>query len=110
MLNPPAVAAWYEDNVPLIEIGILISLPLRPTLLVNLLQLMNVAETAVQISEPPADDNEISAIDHEEQTAGYQAAYTKLAASETSTVDPVAYVPDAVTFMRQQLASASTLR
>lgn len=33
-------------------------------------------------------------IDYEEQTAGYQAAYSRLAASESGPVDPVAYVGD----------------
>jgi exportin-2 (importin alpha re-exporter) len=33
-------------------------------------------------------------IDHEEQNAGYQAAYSRLAASESAPVDPVAHVGD----------------
>jgi len=39
-------------------------------------------------------DAGLTAIDHEEQNAGYQAAYSRLAASERVAVDPVGYVND----------------
>ena len=39
-------------------------------------------------------DAGLTAIDHEEQNAGYQAAYSRLAASESVTVDPVRDVND----------------
>lgn len=39
-------------------------------------------------------DAGLTVIDHEEQNAGYQAAYSRLAASESATVDPVGYVND----------------
>ena len=39
-------------------------------------------------------DAGLTIVDHEEQNAGYQAAYSRLAASETAAVDPVAYVSD----------------
>ncbi|KAJ7801877.1 CAS/CSE protein [Mycena olivaceomarginata] len=42
-------------------------------------------------------------IDQEEQTAGYQAAYSRLAASETGEADPVGYVRDAEEFLRNEL-------
>lgn len=42
-------------------------------------------------------------IDQEEQTAGYQAAYSRLAASETAEADPVGYVRDAEEFLRNEL-------
>lgn len=64
-------------------------------------------EVAVQTGEQTAEGEELSSIDHEEQTAGYQAAYTRLAASATTVEDPVAYAPDAVTFVRERLATAS---
>lgn len=67
---------------------------------------MSIPEASVQISEPTLDGDELSAIDHEEQAAGYQAAYTKLAASEVSNTDPVAYVPDTVSYIRSQLVKA----
>ncbi|TFK71152.1 importin alpha re-exporter [Pluteus cervinus] len=40
-------------------------------------------------------------IDFEEQAAGYQAAYSRLAASETSQADPVGYVNDPQQFLVQ---------
>lgn len=46
-------------------------------------------------------------IDYEEQTAGYQAAYSRLAASETVSVDPVAYVRDPREFLGQELVKLS---
>jgi exportin-2 (importin alpha re-exporter) len=49
----------------------------------------------------------ITEIDYEEATAGYQAAYSRLAASESGPVDPVAYVRDPRAYVRQQLQRAS---
>jgi exportin-2 (importin alpha re-exporter) len=46
-------------------------------------------------------------IDYEEQTAGYQAAYSRLAASESAAVDPVAYVGDVQAYLGQELVRAS---
>ena len=48
----------------------------------------------------------LTAIDWEEQSVGYQAAYSRLAASETTPVDPVAYVSDPKEFLRESLAKA----
>jgi exportin-2 (importin alpha re-exporter) len=50
----------------------------------------------------------ITEIDYEEQMAGYQVAYARLAASESAIdVDPVAYVPDPRTFLEQELRRLS---
>ncbi|THH02005.1 hypothetical protein EW026_g797 [Hermanssonia centrifuga] len=49
-------------------------------------------------------DAGLTVIDYEEQTAGYQAAYSRLAASETASVDPVAYVRDPRDFLGNELA------
>jgi exportin-2 (importin alpha re-exporter) len=46
----------------------------------------------------------ITEIDYEEQTAGYQAAYSRLAASETQEADPVVYVSDPQQFFRDQVS------
>lgn len=46
----------------------------------------------------------ITEIDYEEQTAGYQAAFSKLAASESAPVDPVAYVKDPNEFLGEELS------
>ncbi|XP_006455464.1 hypothetical protein AGABI2DRAFT_226927 [Agaricus bisporus var. bisporus H97] len=45
----------------------------------------------------------ITEIDYEEQTAGYQAAYSRLAASEMQEVDPVAYVSNPQQFFQEQV-------
>ncbi len=52
-------------------------------------------------------DAGLTQIDYEEQTAGYQAAYSRLAAAEAAPVDPVAYVKDLKAFVGQELARAS---
>ena len=49
----------------------------------------------------------ITQIDYEEQTAGYQAAYSKLAASESVEVDAVAYIRDPQQYLGEQLVSLS---
>ncbi|KAI0329277.1 Cse1-domain-containing protein [Cubamyces sp. BRFM 1775] len=52
-------------------------------------------------------DAGITQVDYEEQTAGYQAAYSRLAAAETAPVDPVAHVKDLKAFVGQELAGLS---
>ncbi|KAG6868898.1 hypothetical protein C0993_008196 [Termitomyces sp. T159_Od127] len=49
----------------------------------------------------------LTEIDFEEQTAGYQAAYSRLAASETPEADPVDYVRDPQQFLGQELVQLS---
>jgi exportin-2 (importin alpha re-exporter) len=46
----------------------------------------------------------LTEIDYEEQTAGYQAAYSRLAASESAAADPVAYVREPRDFLIQEIA------
>ena len=48
-------------------------------------------------------DAGLTEIDYEEQNAGYQASYSRLAASETVSVDPVAYVPHPRDFFGTEL-------
>ena len=52
-------------------------------------------------------DAGLTQIDYEEQTAGYQAAYSRLAAAEAAPVDPVAHVKDLKAFVGQELSQAS---
>ena len=47
-------------------------------------------------------------IDYEEQTAGYQAAFSKLASSEGAPTDHVAYVGSLQVFVGQQLANMTS--
>ena len=48
-------------------------------------------------------DTGFTSIDIEEQNAGYQAAYSKLAASETGYTDPVGFIQDPQAFLGQSL-------
>lgn len=52
-------------------------------------------------------DAGITQIDYEEQTAGYQAAYSRLAASESPEIDPVAYVANPQQFVGERLVAFS---
>ena len=53
-------------------------------------------------------DEVLRSIDFEEQGSGYQAAYSKLAASESIAEDPVAHVANPRQFVSQQLTAASS--
>lgn len=53
-------------------------------------------------------DEVLRSIDFEEQGAGYQAAYSKLAASEVAPEDPVGRVSDPRAFVGEQLGAAET--
>ena len=52
-------------------------------------------------------DAGLTGIDHEEQNAGYQAAYSRLAASESAVVDPVGYVNDPRELLENELGRLS---
>ena len=51
----------------------------------------------------------LTAVDYEEQNAGYQAAYSRLAASESAPSDPVAYVGNTKDYLAQELVRVSKL-
>lgn len=80
----------------------------RPTVFTTLVRLLR-GEYLVQTSTDTdaKDEGGITEIDYEEQTAGYQAAYSRLAASEAAEEDPVAYVRDPQEFLGQQLMEMS---
>ncbi|KAI5826864.1 Cse1-domain-containing protein [Schizophyllum commune Tattone D] len=88
MLQPPAVQQW----------------PLAFDALVKLFSEPQHLQKSKTDEDPDAG---ITEIDYEEQTAGYQAAYSKLAASETHEPDPVGYVNDVQTFVGTQLVKLS---
>ena len=56
-----------------------------------------------EIKKEETTDEAITAIDFEEQDAGYQAAFSRLAASESAETDPVAYVQNPLLFLQQEL-------
>ncbi|KAF8650732.1 hypothetical protein AX16_005105 [Volvariella volvacea WC 439] len=60
-------------------------------------------------SKSSEDDQNVglTEIDYEEQTAGYQAAYSRLAASELPEADPVGYVNDVQALVGQELSNLS---
>ncbi|KAI0775001.1 Cse1-domain-containing protein [Trametes elegans] len=53
-------------------------------------------------------DAGLTQVDYEEQTAGYQAAYSRLAAAEGAPVDPVAHVKDLRAFIGEALVGVKT--
>ena len=62
---------------------------------------------SAQLTQAEDPDEVLRSLDFEEQGAGYQAAYSKLAASETTTEDPVAFVTDPRDFVGQELQKAA---
>ncbi|KAF9816482.1 hypothetical protein IEO21_04087 [Rhodonia placenta] len=88
MLQEPSVNAW----------------PAVFTALATLFQEPQYLTKKDEVDDPDAG---LTAIDFEEQTAGYQAAYSRLAASESVTVDPVAYVRDPREFLGQEMVKLS---
>jgi len=61
-----------------------------------------------EIKKEESTDEAITAIDFEEQDAGYQAAFSRLAASESAETDPVAYVQNPLLFLQQELERLSS--
>ena len=63
-------------------------------------------QTEQQLSKGDETDPDagLTQVDYEEQTAGYQAAYSRLAAAEAAPVDPVAHVTDLPTFVGREFA------
>lgn len=61
---------------------------------------------SAQQTESEDPDEVLRSLDFEEQGAGYQAAYSKLAASETAVEDPVAYIGDTRDFVGGQLSAS----
>ncbi|EGN91830.1 hypothetical protein SERLA73DRAFT_100047 [Serpula lacrymans var. lacrymans S7.3] len=76
-----------------------------PGAFVALAKLFNEPQYLTKATEEEQDVG-LTSIDFEEQTVGYQAAYSRLAASETAPADPVAYVKDPKEFLGQALVKA----
>ncbi|KAH9947043.1 Cse1-domain-containing protein [Amylocystis lapponica] len=87
MLQVPSLQAW-------------------PSMFVALVKLFQEAQYLTK-KDGEDEDAGLTIIDYEEQTAGYQAAYSRLAASESASVDPVAYVRDPREFLGQELVKLS---
>ena len=78
----------------------------RPGIFTALVKLFHEPQYLEKDSEEDPDAG-LTAIDHEEQNAGYQASYSRLAASESIVVDPVAYVRDSREYLGQELVRLS---
>ncbi|KAH7929305.1 Cse1-domain-containing protein [Leucogyrophana mollusca] len=75
-----------------------------PPAFTALAKLFNEPQYLTKSTDEAADASAgLTEIDYEEQTAGYQAAYSRLAASESAPVDPVAYVRDPREFLSAAL-------
>ena len=81
-------------------------IPCRPQTFQALAKLFQTEQLLTKQDELDPDAG-LTQIDYEEQTAGYQAAYSRLAAAEAAPVDPVAHVADLRTFVGQELAGAA---
>ena len=110
MLQEPSVRAWYA-SLFFYSIRDLFS----RELIVSIFRSATYSCLGKLFSEPQyfanntdeAGEAGMTAIDFEEQTAGYQAAYSRLAASETAEADPVAYVQNPLQFFQQELEKLS---
>lgn len=105
MLQEPSVRAWYVIAKLLWDAAVKsFNRPATFTSLVKLFSEPQYLTTTKSEDDPYAG---ITAIDYEEQTAGYQAAYSKLAASESIEVDPVAHINDPQQYLGEQLVLLS---
>lgn len=87
MLQEPSVQAWTPSFFTLRQL------------------FENPQHMAKDKEEDP--DAGLTVIDYEEQNAGYQAAYSRLAASESVRVDPVAYIGDPKDLWNSELTKLS---
>jgi exportin-2 (importin alpha re-exporter) len=60
-----------------------------------------------QVAEGNDPDSALTEVDFEEQNAGYQAAYSRLAASASLPPDPIVYVRDPKEFLTQEIVRIS---
>ena len=81
----------------------------RPACFTELVKLFSESKhlTSAQKTDTQDPDEALRALDFEEQGTGYQASYSKLAASETVEEDPVAYVANPRDFVGQELVRIS---
>ena len=79
----------------------------RPPAFTALIKLFN--ERYALLTKQTSEEAEVGLtnIDVEEQMAGYQVAYSRLAASDIPEPDPVAYVNDVKQYLSQELVKAS---
>ncbi|KAG6828872.1 hypothetical protein H0H92_006481 [Tricholoma furcatifolium] len=88
MTQPPSASAW-------------------PATFSSMVKLFNEPQYLTNSKTDEDPHVALTEIDFEEQTAGYQAAYSRLAASEGPEADPVEYVRDPQQFLGQELVRMS---
>ena len=76
----------------------------RPVVFTALVKLFSEPQYLGSQERDASSSGGLTEIDYEEQSAGYQAAYSRLAASESAPVDPVGYVGDVKAFLGRGLA------
>lgn len=105
-VQEPSVSTWYVLSSE--EPQAFHHVASRPAALESLIKLFSEPQYFKTSTNDDSDPlSAITEIDFEEQTAGYQAAYSRLAASESAEVDPVAYVADPQVFLGQQVVEFS---
>ncbi|KAG8908300.1 importin-alpha export receptor [Tulasnella sp. 403] len=76
----------------------------------NAFQALETLISSPKVVSGDVDDDDpdvaLTAIDYEEQTAGYQAAFSRLAASQPAQFDAASYTKDAVAYTKQELQNA----
>ena len=102
MLQEPSVRLWYVTFLSIERPWRTTLIQSRPTAYTSLGKLFSERQH-FEIKKEEATDEAITAIDFEEQEAGYQAAFSRLAASESAETDPVAYVQNPLLFLQQEL-------
>jgi len=105
MLQEPSIHAWYAIVYSLLQH--LLNLLDRPATFTALVKLFSEPQYLTNNKNEEDPHAGITDIDYEEQTAGYQAAYSKLAASESVEVDPVAHIRDPQQYLGEQLVLLS---
>ncbi|QRV98526.1 exportin-2 [Ceratobasidium sp. AG-Ba] len=86
-VQPPAASAW-------------------PRALEAVIALFGAPTLTKSKDEVQTSDDAVTAIDHEEQGAGYQAGFSRLAASEGDKVDIVSYAPNPQQYLVQEMQTA----
>ncbi|KAJ7281661.1 CAS/CSE protein [Mycena rebaudengoi] len=89
MMQEPSVQLWPGTFTSLVQL-------LRSQYLAG-------ATSAARTGDDASNSVGNTEVDQEEQSAGYQAAYSRLAASESAEADPVGYVRDAEEYLRSEL-------
>jgi len=113
VLQPPTIQAWYIGLFVPDRLTCSLTTLNRPPMFTALIKLFGPPGSNLKDIKSSGSGNDddtfvaMTAIDEEEQSAGYQAAYSRLAASESSEVDPLSYVSDPEKFLGEEMVRFS---